>query len=71
MMDLYEREAAKKMRDSLKKILPDLKLAYYNSKRLEDDYGWATISFEMSEAYMNFTEEYFKVMEALEKEEAK
>ena len=69
MMDLIEREAAKKIRDSLKRILTDLKLAYYNAKRLDEDYGWDTICLEMSEAYMNFAEEYFKVMEALEKEE--
>lgn len=49
-MEFIEREAAKALRDRLKRILPDLKAAYYSMKRLEEDYDWDFKSPEMCEA---------------------
>lgn len=39
MMTKYERQNAEEMRDKLKKILPDLKLAYEDAKDLANKYN--------------------------------
>lgn len=69
MMTKIERQSAEMMRDRLKKILPDLKLAYENAKDLADKYNWGICYFDMCEAYMNLADEYFGVMQALEEED--
>ena len=68
-MEKNERQSAEMMRDRLKKILPDLKLAYENAKHLSERYGWDNDYFDMCEAYMNLADEYLGVMEALEEED--
>ena len=56
------------MRARLKKILPDLKLAYENAKDLADKYNWG-ICYFMCEAYMNLADENFGVVQTLEEED--
>ena len=68
-MDKAERKSAEVIRDRLKKILPDLKLAYENAKDLADKYNWDIFYLNMCEAYMNLAAEYIGVMEALEEED--
>ena len=67
-MQFIERSAAVAMRDRLKRILPDLKAAYCNMKRLEDDYNWDIKSPEMCKAYMTLAEVYLEVVDLLAKE---
>ena len=67
-MEFIEREAAKALRDRLKRILPDLKAAYYSMERLEEDYDWDFKSPEMGEAYMTLADVYLEVMESLEED---
>ena len=67
-MQFIERSAAVAMRDRLKRILPDLKAAYCNMKRLEDDYNWDIKSPEMCKAYMTLADVYLEVVDLLAKE---
>ena len=67
-MQFIERSAAVVMRDRLKRILPDLKAAYYNMKRLEDDYNWDIKSPEMCKAYMTLADVYLEVVDLLAKD---
>ena len=67
-MDKLERQSAEVMRDRLKQILPDLKLAYENAKDLVFKYNWESDYWKMSEAYMNLAHEYIGIMEVLEEE---
>lgn len=67
-MQFIERSAAVAMRDRLKRILPDLKAAYYNMKRLEDDYNWDIKSPEMCKAYMTLADVYLEVVDLLAKD---
>lgn len=69
MMDKNERLQAEVMRDMLKKILPDLKLAYEKAKDLADKYNWDIFYLNMCEAYMNLADEYIGVMESLDEED--
>ena len=69
MMYENERRDAEMMRDSLKKILPELKLAYENAKSLEFEHNWYMNCFDICEAYMTLADEYIGVMEALEEED--
>ena len=68
MMDNNERLHVKVMRDRLKKILPELKLAYANAKELAEKYHWDINYFDMCEAYMNLADEYIGVVEVLNEE---
>ena len=68
-MDKEERKIAEVMRDRLKKILPDLKLAYENAKYLAEKYNWDMDYWDMCEAYMNLADEYIGVMEVFEEED--
>ena len=68
-MDKIERRSAEVIRDRLKKILPDLKLAYENAKYLAEKYNWDMDYWDMCEAYMNLANEYIGVMEVLEEED--
>ena len=68
-MDKAERKSAEVIRDRLKKILPDLKLAYENAKYLAEKYNWGMDYWHMCEAYMNLAAEYIGVLEALEEED--
>ena len=68
-MDKAERQSAEVIRDRLKKILPDLKLAYENVKYLAEKYNWDMDYCDMCEAYMNLANEYIGVMEVLEEED--
>ena len=68
-MTKYERCNAEEMRDKLKQILPDLKLAYEDAKLLANKYDWDMFCFDMCEAYMNLADEYIGVMEVLEEED--
>ena len=63
-----ERHNAEVMRDRLKKILPDLKLAYENAKHLSERYGWDNDYWDMCEAYMYLANEYIEIMAVLEEE---
>ena len=67
-MQFIERSAAVAMRDRLKRILPDLKAAYCNMERLEDDYNWDIKSPEMCKAYMALASAYIEVMASLAEE---
>lgn len=67
-MQFIERSAAVAMRDRLKRILPDLKAAYCNMERLEDDYNWDIKSPEMCKAYMNLADVYLEVVDLLAKD---
>ena len=69
MMTKGERQNAEMMRDTLKKILPDLKIAYENAKNLADKYNWRICYIDMCEAYMNLADEYIGVMQTLEEED--
>ena len=69
MMTKYERRNAEEMRDKLKNILPDLKLAYEDAKLLANKYDWDMFCFEMCEAYMNLANTYIDVMQKLEEED--
>ena len=68
-MDKIERRSAEVIRDRLKKILPDLKLAYENAKYLAEKYNWDMDYWDMCEAYMNLADEYIGVMKVLDEEE--
>ena len=68
-MDKAERKSAEVIRDRLKKILPDLKLAYENAKYLAEKYNWDMDYWDMCEAYMNLADDYIGVMEVLDEEE--
>ena len=68
-MTKYERQNAEEMRDKLKKILPDLKLAYEDAKLLAYKYDWDMFCFEMCEAYMYLANAYIDVVQTLEEEE--
>ena len=68
-MDKAERQSAEVMCDRLKKILPDLKLAYENAKYLAEKYNWDMDYWDMCEAYMNLANEYIGVMEVLDEED--
>lgn len=68
-MDKAERQSAEAIRDRLKKILPDLKLAYENAKYLAEKYNWDMDYWDMCEAYMNLANEYIGVLEVLEEED--
>lgn len=68
-MDKIERRSAEVIRDRLKKILPDLKLAYENAKYLAEKYNWDMDYWDMCEAYMNLVNEYIGVMEVLDEED--
>ena len=67
-MEKNERQSAEMMRDRLKKILPDLKLAYENAKDLAEKYNWDMDYWKMSEAYMDLAHEYIGIMDVLEEE---
>ena len=69
MMTKIERQSAKMMRDRLKKILPDLKLAYENAKDLANKYNWDMFCFDMCEAYMNLAHAYIDVVQTLEEKD--
>ena len=69
MMDENERRDAELIRDRLKKILPELKLAYANAKSLEFEHNWDMNSFDMCEAYMTLAESYIGVMEVFAEED--
>ena len=69
MMTKYERQNAEEMRDKLKKILPDLKLAYEDAKLLANKYDWDMFCFDMCEAYMNLAHAYIDVVRTLEEED--
>ena len=62
-MDKAERQSAEVIRDRLKKILPDLKLAYANAKYLAEKDNWDMNYRDMCEAYMNLAKEYIGTME--------
>lgn len=68
-MDKIERLQAEELRDRLKKILPDLKIAYENAKYLAEKYNWDMDYWDMCEAYMNLADEYIGVMQALDEDE--
>lgn len=69
MMTKIERQSAEMMRGRLKKILPDLKLAYENAKDLANKYNWDMFCFDMCEAYMNLAHAYIDVVQTLEEED--
>ena len=69
MMTKIERQSAEMMRDRLKKILPDLKLAYENAKDLANKYNWNMFCFDMCEAYMNLAHAYIDVVQTLEEKD--
>ena len=69
MMTQIEIQSAEVIRDRLKKILPDLKLAYENAKYLAEKYNWDMDYWDMCEAYMNRADEYIGVLELLEDED--
>ncbi len=69
MMDENERRDAELMRDRLKKILPELKLAYDNAKSLEFEHNWDMNCFDICEAYMTLAEAYIGVMEVFAEED--
>ena len=68
-MDKLERKSAEVIRDRLKKILPDLKLAYENAKYLAEKYNWGMDYWHMCEAYMNLAHAYIDVVQTLEEED--
>ena len=68
-MTKFERHNAEEMRDKLKKILPDLKLAYDDAKLLATKYDWDINYFDMCEAYMNLANAYIDVVQTLEGED--
>lgn len=69
MMTKYERRNAEEMRDKLKNILPDLKLAYEDAKLLANKYDWDMFCFDMCEAYMNLANAYIDVVQTLEEDD--
>ena len=69
MMTKIEKQSAEMMRDRLKKILPDLKLAYENAKDLANKYNWDMFCFDMCEAYMNLAHAYIDVVQTLEEKD--
>ena len=68
-MDKAERQQADMLRYRIKKIMPDLKLAYDDAKILANKYGWDIDYWKMSEDYMNLANEYIDVVETLEEED--
>ena len=62
----FERQNAEEMRDKLKNILPDLKIAYEDAKLLAEKYDWNMFCFEMCEAYMYLANAYIDVVETLD-----
>ena len=69
MLTKYERHNAEEMRDKLKKILPDLKLAYEDAKLLANKYDWDMFCFDMCEAYMNLANAYIDVVSTLDEDD--
>ena len=67
-MTKHERHNAENVRDGIKNILPDLKLAYENAKDLVFKHNWEIDYWKMSEAYMNLAHEYIGIMDVLEEE---
>ena len=68
-MDKLERQSAEEMRDEIKNILPDLKIAYEDAKLLANKYDWDMSCFEMCEAYMYLAHAYIDVVQTLEEED--
>ena len=68
MMDEDERRYAELMRDRLKKVLPELKLAFENAKKLSDKYDWGISYIDMCEAYMILADAYIGVVDVLNEE---
>lgn len=68
-MDKIERRIAEAIRDRLKNILPDLKLAYENAKYLAEKYNWDMAYFDMCEAYMNLANAYIDIVETLDEDD--
>lgn len=64
-MSVDERTEAIAMRDRLKNILPDLKLAYENARRLESRHEWELQSWDLCEAYMTIADVYIGLTETL------
>lgn len=64
-MDVDERAEADVMRDRIKRILPDLKLAYENAKSLESRHEWELSSCDICEAYMTLADVYIGLTETL------
>ena len=69
MMDENERRDAELLRDCIRKILPDLKIAYECSKKLFGNHNWDISYWYMSEAYMNLAADYIYVLETLEEDD--
>lgn len=69
MMDKIERQQAEELRDRLRNILTDLKLAYENTKQLFNKHNWDIYHWEIGEAYMSLAEEYIRVMDAFEEKD--
>ena len=68
-MEKHERYTADELRDKLKNILPDLKLAYDDAKLLANKYDWDMFCCDMFEAYMNLANAYIDVVQTLEEED--
>lgn len=64
-MDVDERAEADVMRDRLKRVLPDLKLAYENAKSLESRHEWELSSWDICEAYMTLADAYIGITDTL------
>ena len=67
-MEKNERKSAEIVRDGIKNILPDLRLAYKSAKDLVYNHNWEIDYWKMSEAYMNLAHEYIGIMEVLDEE---
>ena len=67
-MEKNERKSAEIVRDGIKNILPDLKLAYESAKVLVYKHNWEIDYWKMCEAYMNLAHEYIGIMMVLEEE---
>ena len=67
-MEKNERKSVEIVRDGIKNILPDLKLAYDNAKYLVYKHNWEIDLWKMSEAYMNLAHEYIGIMAVLDEE---
>lgn len=65
-MDKNTRREAELMRDRLKRILSDLKLAYDNAKYLTTKCNCGFYYFDMCESYMAIADLYVRVTEMLE-----
>ena len=69
IMNKAERKSAEIVRDVIKNILPDLKLAYESAKDLVYKHNWEIDYWKMSEAYMNLAHEYIGIMAVLEEDD--